>query len=89
VVGSVPGRPALWKWEEEGGALAASPHDPPAAGRRTPRLPQDTPEGCLAMAAADMARASLQDAGWPRIRFEHSAQMWTRRAKLLGKRAQG
>jgi hypothetical protein len=37
------------------------------------------------MAAADMARAELQPAGWARARFEHSAVMWSRRAKLLEK----
>jgi len=47
------------------------------------RPPEDTPEGCKAMAAADMARAAVEAEGWPRARFEHSAVMWSRRAKHL------
>jgi hypothetical protein len=35
------------------------------------------------MAAADMARAALEAEGWSRIKFEHSAVAWSRRAKLL------
>ncbi|MCL6684566.1 hypothetical protein [Sphingomonas alba] len=51
--------------------------------RRKPQPPQDTPEGCDAMAAADMARAAAHMEGWGRTRFEHSAVMWSRRARLL------
>ncbi len=35
------------------------------------------------MAAADMARAALEPAGWARIKFEHSAVAWSRRAAEL------
>lgn len=35
------------------------------------------------MAAADMARAALEAEGWPRIKFEHSAVAWSRRAEML------
>jgi hypothetical protein len=38
------------------------------------------------MAADDMARGACQPEGWARIRFEHSAVMWTRRATLLKQR---
>ena len=47
------------------------------------RLAQDTAEGCKAMAAADMKRAAREPAGWARIRYEHSAVMWSRRAEWL------
>lgn len=73
----------LWAWENEGGAREAPRHDPVSPARWPGRPPQDTPEGCKAMAAADMARAARQSAGWARTRFEHSAVMWSRRAKLL------
>lgn len=46
------------------------------------RMPQDTEQGCRALAAADLARADeLQ--GFPRARMEHSAAAWTARADLL------
>ena len=45
--------------------------------------PQDTAEGCKSMAAADMARAAREAAGWARVRYEHSAVMWSRRAEWL------
>ena len=73
----------LWVWENEGGSRGAPRHDPLRCPRRRPRPPQDTPEGCKAMTAADMARAAGQAAGWARTRFEHSAVMWSRRANLL------
>ena len=68
-------RRPLSVWENEGGSR----------GTLKPVLPgpQDTPDGCDAMAAADMARAARHPEGWARIRFEHSAVMWSRRAKLL------
>ena len=75
----------LWVWENEGGSRENPRHDPVRSTRRHQPRPQDTPEGCHAMAAADMARAELQPAGWARARFEHSAVMWARRAKLLEK----
>ena len=48
-----------------------------------PRQPRDTSEGCQAMAAADLARADREPPGWSRIRYEHSAVMWSRRAEWL------
>jgi hypothetical protein len=77
----------LWVWENEGGSRGPR-HDPVSPARRPGRPPQDTPEGCLAMAAADMARADKQAAGWRRTRFEHSAVMWSRRARRLADVAQ-
>lgn len=79
----VDDRRPLWVWENEGGSRAAPKHDPASPARRTGRPPQDTPEGCRAMAAADLVRADKQVAGWARTRFEHSAVMWSRRAKRL------
>jgi len=70
-------------WEGEGGALGALPLMPGLPVRRARRAPQDTAEGCMAMAAADMARAALEAEGWPRIKFEHSAVAWSRRAEML------
>ena len=73
----------LWVWENEGGSRGSPRHDPVRSPERRPRPPQDTPEGCKAMAAADMARAAREAQGWARTRFEHSAVMWSRRASLL------
>lgn len=89
MVNSPDGKPALWDWEDEGGALASPRHDPVLRRPRRQRPPQDTPEGCMSMAAADMERAGLEAAGWPTMRFEHSAVMWARRAKMLSNRALG
>ena len=73
----------LAEWDGEGGALGLTSVLSAAAVRRAKRAPQDTPEGCHAMASADMARAALEAEGWPRIKYEHSAVAWSRRAKLL------
>ena len=48
------GRP-LWVWENGGGSRGAPKRDPNAPRRRPRSPPQDTPEGCVAMAVADMA----------------------------------
>lgn len=87
MVGTIDYRP-LWAWENEGGARAAPKRSPVSPARRLGRPPQDTPEGCRAMAAADLARADLQARGWARTRFEHSAVMWSRRATWLEALAQ-
>jgi hypothetical protein len=57
---------------------------------RLPRLkqgrhkqPQDTEQGCRALAAADLACAGASGEGWPRVRMERSAAAWTSRANLL------
>jgi hypothetical protein len=73
----------LLNWEDEGGSHAPFGKEalPPNGPNR--RAPQDTADGCVAMAAADMARAALEPEGWPRIKWEHSAVAWSRRAKLL------
>jgi hypothetical protein len=67
----------LWVWENEGGARHLDP------ARRKPRPPQDTADYCDAMAAAGVARAAAEVAGWSRTRLEHSAVMWSRRARSL------
>ena len=82
MVGIEESRP-LWIWENDGGARRRPSPDQATPSRRKPPPPQDTPEGCDAMAAADMARAAGQEEGWARTRFEHSAVMWTRRARLI------
>ena len=75
-------RKPLWVWENEGGTSDMPKRDRKTPFRPRPR-PEDTPDGCLAMAAADMVRAAGEPKGWARIRFEHSAVMWSRRAKWL------
>jgi hypothetical protein len=46
------------------------------------RKPEDSADGCRALAASDRERASAA-AGHVRSRFERSAQAWTARATLL------
>ena len=75
-------RRPLWVWENEGGSRGTK-SDPPTGWRLPRPRPQDTPEGCDAMAVADMARAAREPPGWSRIRYEHSAVMWSRRAQWL------
>ena len=65
-------------------------HDPPtAAAARLERLPQarrqpqDTAEGCFALAAGDRERALGMDTAIGRAKLEHSAGAWTVRAELL------
>jgi hypothetical protein len=82
MVGIEESRP-LWVWENDGGARRKPGPEKHAPWRRKPQPPQDTPEGCDAMAAADMARAAAHVKGWGRTLFEHSAVMWSRRARLL------
>ena len=79
----IPAEPGLAEWESEGGALGLTVVLPVRPASRARRAPQDTSDGCHAMAAADMARAALEAEGWERIKFEHSAVAWSRRAKLL------
>jgi hypothetical protein len=69
--------------ESEGGATARDRPDRVTRTRPPDRPPQDTSEGCKAMAAADLARAAREAPGWSRIRYEHSAVMWSRRAEWL------
>jgi hypothetical protein len=83
VVGTSASDRASREWEDEGGSLATAAGQTPSLSRRARRAPQDTAEGCHAMAAADMARAALEPAGWARIKFEHSAVAWSRRAEEL------
>lgn len=79
----IPVEPGLAEWESEGGSLELTTILPARPASRARRAPQDTSDGCLAMAAADMARAALEAEGWPRIKYEHSAVAWSRRATLL------
>jgi len=83
VVTAMPIEPGLAEWESEGGSLELTKILPVRPASRARRAPQDTSDGCHAMAAADMARAALEAEGWSRIKFEHSAVAWSRRAKLL------
>lgn len=50
---------------------------------RTQKAVQDTAAGCLGLAAADLARASLMDTANGRRRLEFSASSWTSRAQLI------
>lgn len=43
----------------------------------------DTPDGCRAMAAADLTRAEGLTGEHVRWRYEHSAQAWLARAEML------
>lgn len=45
--------------------------------------PEDTVEGCVALAASALARASAMDTRNGRLRLEHSAAKWQERAALL------
>ena len=83
VVITIPDESGLAVWEGEGGSLGLMSRPQRPHARRARRAPQDTAEGCMAMARADMARAAEAQSGWPRIRFEHSAVAWSRRADLL------
>ena len=47
------------------------------------RQPQDTEQGCRALAADDLARAAVLTGAFPRARMEHSAATWIARADLL------
>jgi hypothetical protein len=82
MVGMEESKP-LWVWENDGGARRKPSPDQPPPTRRNPPPPQDTPEGCNSTAAGDMARAAAQMGGWGKTRFEHSAVMWSRRARML------
>ena len=83
VVIVITDEPGLRAWESEGGSLGLRSVPPVHQAYRSQLAPQDTSEGCMAMAAADMARAAAEPEGWPRVKFEHSAVAWSRRAKLL------
>jgi hypothetical protein len=48
-----------------------------------PKRPEDTPDGCRALAAEDLRRAEGLTADQARWRYEHSAQAWLTRADFL------
>jgi hypothetical protein len=50
------------------------------------RRPEDTPEGCRALAAADLRRAAASARELSNWRYEHSAAAWRARADLLDRR---
>jgi hypothetical protein len=63
-----------------------SPGAPDAIADESPRAhkqPQDTAIWCRAQAAIDMAAAGASAVANGRLRFEHSAATWTKRADLL------
>ena len=77
----------LADWDSEGGAFAPD-KSRASKGPSKPRLalgnkPEDTAEGCRAMAAADRERAVAMDTDRMRFRIERSADAWTKRADLL------
>ena len=47
------------------------------------KRPEDTAEGCRALAAADLERAATLSGDRSRWRYEHSAAAWMARAGLL------
>lgn len=47
------------------------------------RKPEDTAEGCRALAADDRERAAAAGNGHVRLTFERSAEAWSARARLL------
>jgi hypothetical protein len=47
------------------------------------RKPEDTAEGCRALAADDRERAATANNGHVRGTFERSAEAWSARARLL------
>ena len=78
----------LVDWDNEGGAFAApdksrASKSPPKPRLRLGHKPEDTAEGCRAMAAADRERAVAMDTDRMRFRIERSADAWTKRADLL------
>ena len=50
---------------------------------RAQKAVQDTVAGCLGLAAADLARALLENTANGRSRLESSALSWTNRAELI------
>ena len=66
---------------------APGPTDAAYAPRRTltrgRNRPEDTAEGCRALAAADLARAAAASGDQSSWRYRHSAAAWTARAGLL------
>ena len=50
---------------------------------RRRKRPEDTAEGCLALAAADLGRAADSAGEHLHWRYRHSAAAWTARAGLL------
>ncbi|WP_114951486.1 hypothetical protein [Sphingosinicella terrae] len=64
-------------------ATAAGVPARPGATEPRRKRPEDTPQGCRALAAADLDRAGAADAGHATDRFRHSAATWTARADML------
>ena len=56
-------------------------HPPTLTARR--KRPEDTPEGCRELAAADLRRAEAHAAEHVRWRYRCSADAWLARAELL------
>lgn len=61
--------------------MSADPADPPSSFPR--KKPEDTAEGCRALAADDRERAEAAVNGHVRGTFERSAEVWAARATLL------
>jgi len=51
--------------------------------RKRVRSPEDTVAGCEALAASDLARAAATDTENGRLKLQHSAASWQKRADLL------
>ena len=61
---------------------AAASMPPPSLTVRRKR-PEDTPEGCRELAAADLRRAEALAVDHIRWRYRHSADAWLARADFL------
>lgn len=74
------------RWENEGGTIPPPSQSPRAAPRPAPstgKQPQDTVAGCRHLAEKDLVRALGTDTVHGRLKFEHSAAIWTQRGDLL------
>ena len=85
---TIPDERGLPEWESEGGslginALADMTRTFAAPCRTRVKKPEDTAEGCRAMAEADHSRAAEMGGDRLRFRIERSADAWTARAELL------
>jgi hypothetical protein len=64
-------------------AAASSASIVPSSLTVRPKRPEDTPDGCRTLAAADLRRAADVAVAHVRWRYRHSADAWLARADLL------
>lgn len=63
--------------------MAEQDENPPPEATRSPRKPEDTSEGCHAMAANDRERASENVNERMKAVFERSASAWSSRGDMF------